>query len=109
MADNDIMVAKQSFATTLDGVTTIVHAGKTRARRGHELVSRNPGAWDRADASIDYDVEDASAMPGVRRAQPPAESKAERAAARVVSEQPKQAGRFKTGHPESDSKQEGSK
>lgn len=105
---SDIMVAKHSYATSLDGVPVVVYAGQTRARAGHVLVRNYPDAWEPADYELHYDVEDASAMPGVKRGDVAA-LRPEREAAKVVSEQPKQAARFATGKPDKSGKSAGDK
>jgi hypothetical protein len=84
-----------------------VHGGQTRVRAGHPLVDNYPEAWQPAGQDLDYDIEDASAMPGLRRGHASAHGTGAQEAA-VAAEQPKQARRFATGTPKNESK-EGSK
>lgn len=63
---DDMMVAKDSFATEIEGTDHIVHAGKTRVRRSHPLYRANPEAWEVFDANPTV-VEAATRGPGEKR------------------------------------------
>lgn len=85
-----VMVAKSTYWTELDGVPVRVDKGRTRARASHPIVTNNPENWEPAFKDLEYDVEDASAQPGMRRGESVDES------TRVVTDTPKQAGRVRT-------------
>ncbi len=81
MADsNTIYVAKESFATTLDGEEIVVRKGVTRVRAGHSLLRGREAFFE--PLSIQYDTEKATAAPAEVRASRPA-SKPESTAAPV--------------------------
>lgn len=61
----DLYVARESFATRLDGVDISVVAGKTIVREGHELLDRFPDFFELVEAH--YEVEQATAAPGEKR------------------------------------------
>lgn len=64
MDDNDVVVAKQTFAYR----DLIFHAGRTRVRRDHPACQDNPGYFEELDATIHYpSVEQATRAPGRRR------------------------------------------
>lgn len=77
MASNDIYVAKESFATELDGQPVIVQKGVTRVRAGHPLLKGRATLFE--PLTVHYDVEQATAKPGEARGAPakPAEVKPE--------------------------------
>ena len=80
MVSSDIYVAKQSFATEIDGQSVIVHKGTTRVRAGHPLLKGRESLFE--PLTVQYDVEQATAKPGEQRGAPasaptPAEIKAE--------------------------------
>lgn len=64
---NDVMVAKESGCVEIDGVDHPFVRGVTRVRRGHALVSTNPGWWEQVDDGLTYGVEDTTANPGEKR------------------------------------------
>jgi len=74
MASSDIYVAKQSFATELDGVPIIVNRGATRVRAGHPLLKGREDLFELI--TVQYDIEKATAAPGERRAAPAPEAAA---------------------------------
>jgi len=61
----EILIATQTFSTTIDGEEFTVHAGRTRVRAGHPLIAANPGYFRAIDAH--YDIEQATAAPGEKR------------------------------------------
>lgn len=67
MAKGDIYVATETFATEVEGVSQVIHAGLTRVREGHSLLKAFPDYFAPVDTSVDYDVEQATAEPGVKR------------------------------------------
>lgn len=62
-----LFVANQTFATTIDGVPTVIHKGQDRVRAGHSLLDANPQFFDPVELGVTYDVESASAEPGSKR------------------------------------------
>ena len=94
---DEILVAKESFASEVDGELYTVNAGVTRVHGDHPLAKANPDFFEPVDQSVSYDVEQATASPGEKRrrsrsrakkskakAEPAAEAKSE-----PPSEQPK--------------------
>ena len=65
MASGDIYVARESFATTLDGENLSVKRGITRVRDGHPLLKANPNRFEPLE--VHYDVERTTAAPGEKR------------------------------------------
>jgi hypothetical protein len=68
MASTDIYVAKESFATELDGQSVIVQKGTTRVRSGHALLKGRENMFELI--TVQYDVEQATAAPGEKRSAP---------------------------------------
>jgi len=65
---SDIFVATESFACEIDGERYNVNAGE-RVREGHALLKVAPASFERiSDQVVHYDVEQASAAPGEKRA-----------------------------------------
>ena len=62
MPNNDVYVAKESFACRLDGKRVIVNRGKTRVRHGHPLLKGREHLF--SPIGVHYDVEQATAAPG---------------------------------------------
>lgn len=62
-----VFVATETFITHVDGRQVNVVKGKTRVREGHVLLTKNPHLFKPAEDFVDFDVEDASADPGVKR------------------------------------------
>ena len=79
----EIVVAKESFSTTLDGQIVTVHKGVTRVRVGHPLLKGHEQFFE--PLSVQYDYEQATAAPGEVRGAPPA------AAARPAAKAPAKA------------------
>jgi len=65
MASSDIYVAKESFATELDGQSVIVQKGTTRVRAGHSLMKGRESMFELL--TVQYDVEQATSKPGEQR------------------------------------------
>lgn len=68
MGSTDIFVAKESFTVTLNGENHQVSAGKTRVRAGHPLLKGREMYFE--PLTVQYDVEQATAKPGEKRAAP---------------------------------------
>lgn len=66
-AEPDIYVATTAFSCELDGEPVVVTAGE-RIRRGHPLLRKQPDYFEPVDATVQYDVEQATAAPGELRA-----------------------------------------
>lgn len=64
-----VFVANTTFACDLDGSPEVVHAGKTRVRAGHPLLTRYRSYFDPVESGVQFDVEQATAAPGERRGQ----------------------------------------
>lgn len=62
----EIFTPKQSFAPEIDGVVVVMTPGRTLIREGHVLLSRFPDMFE--PVRVEYDVEEATAVPGRRRA-----------------------------------------
>jgi hypothetical protein len=72
---DDILVASESFSGEMaDGTAFAAQNGVTRVRASHPAVKRWPDYFKPID--VHYDVEQATAAPGERRAPTPAEAKA---------------------------------
>jgi hypothetical protein len=72
MAKKDqLYVAKESGTIEIDGLPHFFEKGKTRVREGHPItkVEGFENLFEPADASVAYDVEQATAAPGERRGQ----------------------------------------
>lgn len=67
-AEPDVYVAIESGAASVDGQEMIFVKGVTRVRAGHPLLRACPSLFKPADAHPSYDVEQATAAPGERRA-----------------------------------------
>ncbi len=66
MARGDILIATESFFTTLtDGRQVDVVKGVTRVRDGHELARTHPQYFRPID--VHYELEDTTAEPGRKR------------------------------------------
>src|ERR1044072_2632061 len=66
--EGGVFVATESFSTVDEsGAPLIVHKGATRVRDGHFLVRTYPHYFENADTNVQYDVEEATAVPGERR------------------------------------------
>lgn len=64
----EIYVATESFSCEIDGHPVTVNKGE-RVREGHGLLKAYPAAFQRiSDQPVKYDIEDASAAPGMKRA-----------------------------------------
>jgi len=68
MASSDIYIARQSFATEIDGQSVIVQKGTTRVRAGHPLLKGREELFELL--TVQYDVEQATARPGEHRGAP---------------------------------------
>lgn len=66
MAKTDIYVAVESAVLYVNGTPHVIHKGTTRVRDGHPLLERNRGMF--APLDVHYDVEQATAAPGEKRA-----------------------------------------
>lgn len=84
MASSDIYVAKESFATELDGQSVIVQKDVTRVRAGHPLLKGRENLFELL--SVQYDVEQATSKPGEQRGAPTAAERRETKAAEVKAE-----------------------
>jgi hypothetical protein len=82
----DIFVANETFTIELSGQPQVIHKGITRVRQGHELLKRAPQYFDPIDLSVQYDVEQATAEPGEKRAAAPAQP------ARTAQTEPSESG-----------------
>lgn len=60
-----VMVAKDSYATDIDGVPYVVEKGRTRVDESHPLVRGYPEAWE--EMTLTYEVEQATAAPAEKR------------------------------------------
>ena len=67
MSNDEILVAKDSFAAHVDGETLVVRKGVTRVRKGHPLLKGREELFEPIDRKVDYDVEQATAAPGEKR------------------------------------------
>lgn len=61
----ELYVARESFATKLDGIDVSIVAGNTIVREGHELLERFPDYFELVEAH--YEVESMTAAPGEKR------------------------------------------
>ena len=68
MANTDILVAKESFSTTIDGENITVHKGVTRVRAGHKLAKRYAAYFE--PLTVHYDIEQATSAPAEQRGAP---------------------------------------
>lgn len=68
MAQNrgKVYVATETFATTIDDEPVVVQKGVTRVREGHPLLAGREQMFE--ELEVHYDVEQATAAPGERRA-----------------------------------------
>ena len=78
----DILVATETFTTTLDGAPVVVHKGQTRVRAGHPLVKGHE-MWFKV-LDVQYDTEQATSAPGEVRGAPPAERRTAMEAAQAT-------------------------
>jgi hypothetical protein len=65
VAEGQIYIAKESFATEYDGVPISVVAGHTRVREGHPLLRGREHLFE--PLGVDYEWEQATAAPGEKR------------------------------------------
>jgi hypothetical protein len=63
--DEEILIAVDSGAVTVEGREYIVHKGITRVRAAHPLAKAMPDLFKPID--VHYDVEQATAAPGEKR------------------------------------------
>lgn len=64
-----IYVAKTAFHCEIDGERLFVTAGE-RVREGHPLLRSQRENFEPVDATVHYDVEQATAAPGEKRGAP---------------------------------------
>lgn len=62
----EIYVARESFATEIDGIPYVFNKGRTRVRRGHEVLKRCPDYFEPLDVDA-ADIEAATNEPGGKR------------------------------------------
>lgn len=62
-----LYVAKVGFACELDGERIIVNKGE-RVREGHPILRVQEEFFEPVDTTVHYDVEQATAAPGEKRA-----------------------------------------
>ena len=74
---SDILVAKHSFSTEVNGVPRVVTKGET-FREGHPVMEGREELFE--PFSVDNDFEQATAAPGEKRAKRPRAKKAEKRA-----------------------------
>lgn len=65
MTQAQLMIAKESYVTTVNGVEETVIAGVTRVREGHQIMAGREDLFEPAPA--DYEIEEATAAPGRKR------------------------------------------
>lgn len=64
----ELMVCKETFWTTVDGVRQLFTAGRTHVTSDSNVCLRFPDRFKVAEAQYRSDVEEATAAPGERRA-----------------------------------------
>lgn len=65
---SDVLVAKESFTTTIDGILYSVNKGQTRVVADHPLARQNPEYFEEPKNDVTYDIEQATKAPGEKRA-----------------------------------------
>jgi hypothetical protein len=80
MASDEILVAKETFTTELDGSPVVVQKGRTRVRAGHPLTEGREELFEPVELEVHYDVEQATAAPGEKRGATSSSSGSESAA-----------------------------
>jgi len=70
VSEQRVYVATETFTCELDGQTFTCIKDQTRVRAGHPLLAANGQYFREAAERVQYDVEDATAEPGRRRAEP---------------------------------------
>lgn len=63
----DILIAKESFTTTIDGMLYNVVKGHTRVAADHPLARLNADFFEVPSGHIHYGVEQATKAPGEKR------------------------------------------
>lgn len=63
----EILVAKESFSTEINGVPEAIIAGVTRVRANHPLAKQNPEYFEPIEERVHFDVEEAVQAPGAKR------------------------------------------
>lgn len=67
-SSGDVYVCTESGSTEIDGQVLPYTKGITRVRAGHPLLKAVPDRFEPIDLTVHYDVEQATAAPGERRA-----------------------------------------
>lgn len=67
MADDTILVAKETFSTEINGYPETVTAGVTRVRASHPLALQNPDYFEPVADKVDFDVEQTTKKAGEKR------------------------------------------
>lgn len=68
MPGGKVYVARDSGVSEVDGEIYVFTRGVTRVREGHALLKGREGLFEPVDESVHYDIEQATAAPGERRA-----------------------------------------
>lgn len=66
-SEPQVYVAKESGSAEVDGDVITFVKGQTRIRAGHAILKQLPNFFEPADEHLNYEVEDASAGPDVKR------------------------------------------
>jgi len=64
---SDVLVARESFSTTINGTKYNIVKGKHRVRAGHPLAVQNPQFFEAVADEVDFDIEQATKAPGEKR------------------------------------------